>query len=592
MRAIELAGLHAYSDQISVEAGERIAFHVSASIPYTVSLCRLGPDTTGPSQDEVLTTETCNEPVVQPIHPGSCIHVKNGIPAGKYPGLTFECWTKIWGLARWQTIFSQMDQAGTVDDSMGQDTGCGMGLFADPDGHIVLRWSEGILRSPKPVPLCQWMHVAATFNDGQVEIWLDGICAARSRAGSMLVLPGHPLRLGACGVQGRSDLFLEGDLAMPALYSAALTPAAIMDRVNRRALAPPDHPGLICYWPLNELRGSHIQAHGAPGYDGVLRNHGTRGINGPAFNPAEVPRYRDHALTGDGLHAGPDRAGVRFASDDLVDCGWSATHEFTVPAAARSGLYVGRFEFNWNGAPVRYDVTFVVKRARQRPAPRLLVLCATNSWMAYSASPFADTHAQPATWPRRCAGLPTSNPLVPTHCTYNYHRAGQPSYYVGVRMPRPNAAPYELYAPEDSGFAQWVRLERQLHVWLDRHGYEYDLVADIDLHRNPGLLQDYRAVIINGHSEYWSGPAYQGIEDYLGRGGHVIVLSGNSMYWRVSFNEDCTVMEQRKTRTPHDGQSDSDEEVTAPAGPHGEQYHSQDGQRGGCGDIRENRAPA
>mgnify|MGYP006209349219 CR=1 FL=1 len=41
------------------------------------------------------------------------------------------------------------------------------------------------------------------------------------------------------------------------------------------------------------------------------------------------------------------------------------------------------------------------------------------------------------------------------------------------------------------------------------------MVSDLDLHRDPGLLRRYRSVVINGHSEYWSAPAFEGLDAYL-----------------------------------------------------------------------------
>jgi len=68
----------------------------------------------------------------------------------------------------------------------------------------------------------------------------------------------------------------------------------------------------------------------------------------------------------------------------------------------------------------------------------------------------------------------------------------------------------------------------------------------LDLDTNPGILQDYKIVIIAGHSEYWSIAAYDGVKCYLSGKGRLIVLSGNTMYWRVSFSPDGTIMECRK----------------------------------------------
>jgi hypothetical protein len=116
-----------------------------------------------------------------------------------------------------------------------------------------------------------------------------------------------------------------------------------------------------------------------------------------------------------------------------------------------------------------------------------------------------------------------------------------------------------------------LRGERFLHLWLDKHGYEYDVVTDHDLHRNPELLKGYQAVVVNGHSEYWSARAYDGFDNYLKAGGAAVVMSGNTMFWRVSFDETGEVMECRKFGKSIGGR------VHAKVG---ELYHSHDFKRG------------
>ena len=83
----------------------------------------------------------------------------------------------------------------------------------------------------------------------------------------------------------------------------------------------------------------------------------------------------------------------------------------------------------------------------------------------------------------------------------------------------------------------------------------------------------YKTVIIAGHSEYWSIAAYDGVKRYLSCKGRLIVLSGNTMYWRVSFSPDGTVMECRKV----DGAGAQINDARR----RGEAWHSDDGVRGG-----------
>ena len=51
---LPLEGVHAYTDKLSVAAGETIRFHVSSTLPYQLEVCRLGLDMDSPHTDEVL----------------------------------------------------------------------------------------------------------------------------------------------------------------------------------------------------------------------------------------------------------------------------------------------------------------------------------------------------------------------------------------------------------------------------------------------------------------------------------------------------------------------------------------------------------
>ena len=112
------------------------------------------------------------------------------------------------------------------------------------------------------------------------------------------------------------------------------------------------------------------------------------------------------------------------------------------------------------------------------------------------------------------------------------------------------------------------------------NGYDYDVIGDRDLHSNPSILSNYRTVFIVGHSEYWSREGWSAIRSYLASGGNVIVASGNTMFWRVSFDD--SVIECRKK-----GQADGGERPNAQWG---ELYHEHDHQRGGL--MREAGCPA
>jgi hypothetical protein len=165
--------------------------------------------------------------------------------------------------------------------------------------------------------------------------------------------------------------------------------------------------------------------------------------------------------------------------------------------------------------------------------------------------------------------LASSHPNAPAYSCYRDHRYGQPTYKIGMKVPWPAAGPNKTYI--NNAYSHLLRGERFLHLWLDKHGYDYDVITDHDLHRDPTVLKGYKAVCINGHSEYWSARAYDGLDSYLKAGGAAVVMSGNTMFWRVSFDDTGEVMECRKFGTSIGGRR---------AAQVGELYHSHDTKRG------------
>ena len=49
------------------------------------------------------------------------------------------------------------------------------------------------------------------------------------------------------------------------------------------------------------------------------------------------------------------------------------------------------------------------------------------------------------------------------------------------------------------------------------------------------LLSAHEVVVIAGHSEYWSVQMFENLKRYVEAGGNVLMMSGNSMYWRSDF---------------------------------------------------------
>ncbi len=561
-RAINLPGLHAYA-QKSIAAGEEIEFRVSSDTPYELSVVKLGPDPERRNADPVLKTFSAEDPTVQPIHPGSYVHVAAGLPAERpLTSLTLECWIRPFALDGWQGLISQHDYP----------KHCGIGLFIN-GGRIAFITDDGgefnrsSLHETEPglIKVQRWYHVAGTW-DGKVKrIFIDGKLAGEFPYRG-IVRPGKAaLRIGAYGSKGIAKNFYNGDIAMVAMYDKALAVDEISSRVADRGLSIPKGNSVLACWPFAEERGTRVADAGVDRRHGRIVNRGTWMIGGPSFNASEIGR---HDTTYDPTKDPKRGHGLRLAADELYNARWDVSHRFRISADAKSGVYAGRFDFQVDDQPKRYFTVFIVRRPKSRPTARLLVLTSTNTWLAYNSAPFPVNHGPELTM-MGTGGLPTTHPDAATYSGYRDHRNGQPTYKIGMKLPWPAAGPNKTYI--NQSYSHLMRGERFLHLWLDRHGYDYDVITDRDLDRNPEVLRDYQAVVINGHSEYWSARAYDGLDKYLHAGGDAVVLSGNTMFWRVSFDETDEVMEVRKYGTGIGGRK---------LARVGELYHSHDFRRG------------
>lgn len=561
-RALAVPGVHAYPLQPSIAAGDTLELCVSSSVPYRLSFCRLGLQVDDPAGDAVLAQfdESLANP--QPIHPGSYVIAASNVD-GPLGALTLECWVRPWDLTRLQGVISQEDK--DADDGfalgVGKDgyvgffTGDGIG----PDEKVVHRTPTGVLRRDT------WHHLVATWDGSRKRVFVDGQEAGAWDFAGPLRPGAHGLRLGAMAQAGATLHFLDGDIAMPAIYSRALNADEVRARFARQAREPAKGAGVLACWPLAEERGERVADVSGRNRHGRIINHATWMIGGPGFQ-ANVPRFGAYDPKADASRG----HGLRFASDDLYDCRWSVTHRWRVPADARSGVYVARMHFDYEGAPREYHCTFVVRRAPGRRKAPIALLMSTNTWRAYNGTPFALTpKARHQVW--GTGGIERDPRGLPAFNLYLDHASRQPSYYMGTRMPWPCAGPYVLYGGPTK-YSHLARADRFPQVWLEEQGYAYDTISDYDLHRDPELLRGYQVLMVVGHNEYWSVPMYRHTDAFLRGGGNLVVLSGNAVFWRVSFNDDGTVMECRKADAAG---------ARVPAARRGEAWHSQDGERGG-----------
>jgi hypothetical protein len=522
-RAIAVTSLKAYAEP-ALYPGDTLHVRINAPNEYSLSVVRLGWDVESSDQDWEIHSVAPTAAQLQPIHPGSYVHVEEALE-GASTALTLECWVRRFEHDYGGTIAGRSWQ-GVITQYRYPDQ-CGCGLFLAPVGeglNAAMYFGDGssfdsscLTFGATALAPNTWHHLVAVFDDGDAYLYVNGTLDA-SLSDLPTLDPGPaPLRIGAYGDSSGTSNFLEGDIAMPAIYSVALTSTEVALRAGTTPPVAPSTTNLLGCWPLEEEIGSELEDIGPASRDGSIINRGTWMIGGPGFDSFGVTEPYDPTSDETRGH------GLRLSSRDLYDCEWSVSQTYTLPDDLLPGIYVARIQ---DGHWPTCNVSFVVRRPGELPAARIGVLCATNTWRAY---------AIPWDEPGSSFGL------------YVPHVAGQPTYQVGSQLPWPQADPYALENPVTSStYGHLVKAERHLHIWLERNGYDYDVITDYDLHENPSLLQEFDVAFIPGHSEYWSVEAYGGVGSYLDNGGKLIVASGNTMFWRVTYSGDGNVMECRK----------------------------------------------
>jgi hypothetical protein len=241
-------------------------------------------------------------------------------------------------------------------------------------------------------------------------------------------------------------------------------------------------------WPMSGAPGDTIRFHVSTSTPGTARVSFVR-------LAGRGPRLGVHVENGEEFPASFQSAGTYAA-----DCGWPAAFEKTLSSALpwTPGFYAARV---WGVSGPPYDIPFIVKRGATR-AP-LALLVNVNNWNAYN------------TWGGASNYTVTSNPIDLTHKRPNHHLL--------------------TAARDHANGTHMLRGEIWLHGWLKAQGYEVDLYTDVDLENGIGNFQDYKALILSTHPEYWSQNMMSRVSSYLDTGRSLLYLGGNAFYRQTSL---------------------------------------------------------
>jgi hypothetical protein len=249
-----------------------------------------------------------------------------------------------------------------------------------------------------------------------------------------------------------------------------------------------------------------------------------------------------------------------------VGAQWPECGSFQIPDTAETGLYVGRVTIPPTGinygagdetnarrrlqlrnlrlpfpspsSSPSLDLPFVV-RAPPSAKRSILFAIADNTYEAYNywggRSHYGYGVAGQQMWT-----APVYSTDTWTTPVYSTDMGPTQGFLYGFRVSfqRGTAGFWPQYQPAN----KWKTWELPFLQWLDRQGVQVDLCVESDLHFRPDVLEGYRLLVIVGHSEYWSGPMRDTVENFTKAGGNVAFFAGNVCFWQVRFDDDNTMV--------------------------------------------------
>jgi Domain of unknown function (DUF4082) len=191
----------------------------------------------------------------------------------------------------------------------------------------------------------------------------------------------------------------------------------------------------------------------------------------------------------------------------LTRCNWTNTRTLQTDANWVSGLYLLKLTQNNTG---KETAAILIVRDDEKVAD---VVFKSNSftWLAYNNWNF-DINSR--------------------YTIYNF-RSSAPGRSMASSYQRPWS--WATTDEEDDNPTTW---EQPTIQWLESLGYEIKYVDDIDIHlQRTALMNRSKALIIPGHSEYWTLEQYQAIANMRDAGKHLVFMGANIAYWRVRLED-------------------------------------------------------
>ena len=547
-----------YADRWSARPGETIGFKVSSrsAEPYRARLVRVisaDPNPAGPGiKEEAVASdiEGSRPSRAQDAALGSYVRVE---------GARLEAEALTVSATIWPTLPDREGQA--IVSWLGEAGGLALLLDGERGACVRVATANAVetVAVGKPLLSHAWYRVWASVDPatGAVSVGqqalrpfagVDDTGAASRHADAPAAGIAGDILIGAAG--GRPvDGHFNGKIERPG--------------ITRGAGGAQSGGEVIADWDFSrEMSSLRAVDAGPNGWHGELVNLPARAMKGSDWSG------REHCWR----HAPEEYGAIHFHEDDLYDCGWETDFSYTVPAGLRSGSYAVRLSCGGHEDMIPF---FVLPPRGSRRTP-ICVLIPTFTYTVYGNYARGVTTeaylARAQDWGAR--ELTADRHREYGLSTYDRHADGSGICFASQRRPvLTQRSGYMSYLDEAGSGLRHYPGDTHLIDWLEKKGYEFDLVTDHDLHREGyDLISSYRVVLTGSHPEYHTANTLDALQRHLDEGGRLMYLGGNGFYWRVAVNE--SVPDAVEIRRGEGG-------IRAWAAEPGEYYNALDGEYGG-----------
>lgn len=137
--------------------------------------------------------------------------------------------------------------------------------------------------------------------------------------------------------------------------------------------------------------------------------------------------------------------------------------------------------------------------------------------------------------------------VFPSNTENAYCYSGGKSLYSSIDRPKAVSFLRPIPFPNQSlNFS-----EEGFKFFHSTNKYSIGYVADYDLD-DYSTFEHAKVLVIMGHNEYWTRKARLNFDRFVDEGHHALILSGNTMWWQVRYNENAQLICYRDLSDPID----------------------------------------